>query len=118
MIQTIQLVCPSPVVIDADDLLANPRDMMEHFCTATGLPFRETMLTWSPRIVSDWTEFTYYKVWHGTAMMSSGFIKPSPSAAEVPATAHPREVEDVIQQALPFYKATYTVRMRPHLSNS
>ena len=115
MYKTVQLVCPSPVVIDADDLLANPRDMMERYCSATGLPFRETMLTWTPEIVSDWTEFTYYNVWHGTAMMSSGFIKPSCSATEV---SHPREVEDFIQRALPFYKAMYAVRMKPHLSNS
>jgi hypothetical protein len=118
MFKTVQLVSPSnPVVIDVDDLLANPRDMMERFCAATGLPFQENMLTWTPGIVTDWTEFTYYKVWHGTAMMSSGFIKPSPLAAEVPATAHPQEIEDVIQRGLPFYEAMYAMRMRPNLNS-
>ena len=78
MFKTVQLVDPSPVVIDADDLLMNPRVMMEQYCSATGLPFQETMLTWTPGIVSDWTDSAYYKVWHGrsTVMMSSGFMKP------------------------------------------
>ena len=117
MFKTVQLVDPNPVVIDADDLLANPRDMMEHFCSATGLPFQETMLTWTPGIVSDWTEFTYYKEWHGTAMMSSGFVKPTLSATEIPATAYPQEVVDVIRRSLPFYEAMYAVKMRPHSSS-
>ena len=117
MFKTVQLVNPNPVVIDADDLLMNPRDMMERFCSTTGLPFQETMLTWTPGIVSDWTELACYKEWHGTAMMSSGFIKPTPSATEVPATAYPQEVVDVIQRVLPFYEAMYAVRMRPHLNS-
>ena len=64
--------------------------MMKCFCSATGLPFQETMLTWIPEFVSDWTEFMYYKEWHGTAMMSSRFI----------------------------YEAMYAVRMTPHKRNS
>lgn len=118
MFKTVQLVDPNPIVIDADDLLMNPRDIMEQYCSATGLPFQETMLTWTPGIVSDWTEFSYYKEWHGTAMMSSGFIKPTPSTTVLPAAAHPQEVEDTIQQVLPFYEAMYAVRMRPQLPNN
>ena len=76
------------------------------------------MLTWTPGFISDWTEFMYYKEWHGTAMMSSGFIKPTASAPEVPATDLPQQVTDAIQRALPFYEAMYAVRMTPHQSNS
>ena len=40
MYKTVQLVCPSPVVIDADDLLANPRDdgalLLCHWLTIPG----------------------------------------------------------------------------------
>ena len=76
------------------------------------------MLTWTPGFVSDWTEFTYYKEWHGTAMMSSDFIKPTASAPKVPTPAHPQQVKDAIHRALPFYEAKYGVRMTPHQSNS
>ena len=66
---------------------------------------------------SDWTEFSYYKEWHETAMMSSGFMKPAPSdAALLPSTVDlSKEVEDAIQQALPLYEAMYAVRMKPTL---
>lgn len=113
MFKTVQLVDLNPVVIDADDLLMNPRDMMEQYCSATGLHFQESMLTWTPGIVSDWTEFIYFKEWHDTAMMSSGFIKPTPSATVPSTAAHPQEVEDTIQRVLPFYEDMYAVRMRP-----
>ena len=34
-------------VIDADDLLRNPREVMERFCNFVGLQFSESMLDWS-----------------------------------------------------------------------
>ena len=75
------------------------------------------MLSWTPVVVSDWTEFSYYKEWHETATISSGFMKPAPSdAALLPSTVDlPKEVEDAIQQALPLYEAMYAVRMKPTL---
>ena len=36
-----QSIDPNPVVIDADDLLMNPRYIMEQYCSAVGLPFEE-----------------------------------------------------------------------------
>ena len=34
-------------VIDADDLIRNPREVMEKFCNFVGLQFSESMLNWS-----------------------------------------------------------------------
>ena len=53
---------PHPIVIDADDLLENPRGIMEHYCKETGLPFEEQMLTWEPGEVKDWMTYTYSHV--------------------------------------------------------
>ena len=58
LFKTVQQVDPTPVVVDADDLLMNPRELMEQYCNATGLPFEESMLSWTPGVVSDWTEFS------------------------------------------------------------
>ena len=52
---------PSPIVIDADDLLENPRGIMEEYCNRTGLPFQESMLTWSPGVVPDWEHCLGYR---------------------------------------------------------
>ena len=104
-----------PVVIDADDLLMNPKDIMECYCNATGLPFNESMLTWTPGVVSDWAEnFKYYNDWHGTAMMSSGFMKQS-SVTQTPSEEDLlllKECETAIQEALPYYEAMHSVRVR------
>ena len=51
LFKTVQQVDPTPVVIDADDLLMNPRGLMEQYCNATGLPFEESMLSWTPGVV-------------------------------------------------------------------
>ena len=103
-----------PVVIDADDLLRNPKGIMEQYCNATGLPFNESMLTWTPGVVLDWTENSKCNEWHGAAMMSSGFMKPS-SVTQTPSEEDLlllKECETAIQEALPYYEAMYSTRMR------
>ena len=66
---------PHPIVIDADDLLTNARELMKQYCTATRLPFEERMFNWTPGDVPDWTEIEHYKELHGTVIMSTGFMK-------------------------------------------
>ena len=114
LFKTVQHVDPNPIIIDADDLLMNPRNMMEHYCSATGLPFQEAMLTWTPGIVSDWTDFLYYQEWHGTAMMSSCFMKPTPTTTQQ-ADALSQEIKDTVDKVFPFYEAMYAVRMKTEL---
>lgn len=113
--ETVRLTDHNPIVIDADDLLMHPKEVMEQYCCATGVPFDEDMLTWTPGVVEDWTQFAHYKDWHENAMMSSGFVKPT---ATQPATyVHlSEEVEDAVHKALPFYEAMYHARMKVVLS--
>ena len=112
LFKTVQLVQPNPVVIDADDLLADPKGIMQQYCSVTGLPFDEGMLTWTPGVVSDWTRNPYYQEWHGNAMMSSGFMimKLPDQTAELP-----KEIREAVEQALPFYEAMYAMRMKSAL---
>ena len=37
-----------PPVIDSDDLLENPHDMVAAFCKAVGIPFKPEALSWAP----------------------------------------------------------------------
>ena len=117
LFKTVQLVEPYPLVIDADDLLMNPKQAMKQYCCATGLPFEESMLTWTPGVVADWMQFRYYKAWHEKAMMSSGFLKPTADTDPSEACTHvqpylPEDVMAAIQKALPFYEAMYASRMK------
>ena len=108
LFQAVKKVDPSPVVVDADDLLARPREMMESYCSATGIDFQEHMLTWTPGVVHDWTCCKYFEVWHGAAMNSSGFMKPK--EATLPLSDYPEEVEKCVHYSLPFYEAMYSAR--------
>ena len=109
--QVVQQIDPTPLVLDADDLLKNPKEMMQLYCSSTGLPFTEDMLTWEPGDVEEWNHGRKYDVWHRTAMYSSGFIKPKPSAPES-LSEYPKIVEECIQESLPYYEALYQVRTK------
>ena len=89
------------IVIDSADLLNNPETIMEQYCKKTGLPYNKKMLTWTPGIVEDWTEFEYYKEFHWNAMYSSVFnaLVKAQGKQESPITdSYPPEVEKEIQK--------------------
>ena len=106
---------PNPIVIDADDLLINPRFIMNEYCSAVGLPFDEGMLTWTPGVVQDWTGLPYYREWHETAMMSSGFVKPNSTneTSVIQEDDLPRNVEDAVKKALAFHDVMHASRIKP-----
>lgn len=107
-----QNVDPHPIVIDADDLLANPKGFMEHYCRATGLRFEEQMLTWTPGDVQDWMPYKYTHVFKDTVMNSSGFMKPQEKPRANDMENLSKEAQDFIQQMLPYYEAMYSVRLQ------
>ena len=44
----------APMVIDADDLLADPAATLQGYCAAVGLPYTPAMLRWEAGPVDDW----------------------------------------------------------------
>lgn len=73
-----------PVIIDADDLLANPEKMMKAYCERVGITYREGMTKWEP--YSGFTEdfkkqMVFNYEWVGGALKSSGFEKLTPLPA-------------------------------------
>ena len=55
----------TPIVLDARDILAAPREMLAAFCAAVGVEFLESMLQWPPgRRETDgvWAKYWYTKV--------------------------------------------------------
>ncbi len=111
MFRAVQEVESSPLVLDADDLLENPKRMMELYCSATGLPFDDDMLSWSPGVVPDsWMDTIQPEVWYGTAIRSSGFLKPKPPAV-VSLSEFPEVVRKAVDDALPSYEAMHSARI-------
>ena len=72
----------APPVIDADDVLKNPRGVLTALCKACGIPFDEAMLKWpkGPKSFDGvWAPHWYNAVWEST-----GFAAPVEKAVELP----------------------------------
>jgi len=57
------------VLVDADDLLDNPRAVVEKYCRRVGIEFKEEMLSWEAK---ECREFEKWKGFHEDAMKSAG----------------------------------------------
>jgi Sulfotransferase domain len=75
-----------PVVLDSQDLVANPAATMAAYCAAVELPFIADALNWQPGQRSEWARSSR---WHEDAATSSGFEAPARPDRHGLAT-HPR----------------------------
>ena len=102
----------TPVVIDSDDMLADPPLMVEKYCTAIGLPFIAEALHWEPGSRS---EVLWYdgddSIWHESLKNSDG-LKAQPrkpiDIADLPA-----RLQDLYHDFLPHYRHLHAHRLRP-----
>ncbi len=86
-----------PVVIDTDDLLADPETMLRNLCDRIGLAFQESMLHWPQGGHKDdgaWAAHWYKSVWE-----SDGFAKPVKSVAKLSV-----EGRALCERARPYYE--------------
>ncbi len=88
-----------PVVIDSDDLLADPATTMAAYCAAVGLPFIPAALHWQPGQRAEWARSSR---WHEDAAASSGFDAP-PRPDRHGLAAHP-DVARFTERHRPFYE--------------
>ena len=93
-----------PAVIDAADVLRNPRGMLGTLCRRWRLPFEEAMLEWPPGprdTDGAWGPFWYDKVYRTTKF---GPVRAS-------ATPVPTELPGLLEQCEPFYRRLYRERI-------
>ncbi|XP_071495112.1 uncharacterized protein [Diadema antillarum] len=106
---------PSPMVIDAADLLDHPHQVVSKYCECVGFPYSESLLKWnpSPEVASawKWPSDTLYrnKTFGGRSMESSEFIKALPAPAKEQLT---EDVVELAEQAMPFYDEMYGHRLQ------
>lgn len=77
------VVGATPPVIDAKDVLDDPRGVLARLCSKLGIPFQEEMLSWrqGPRD----TDGVWAKYWYDAVEKSTGFQPYTPKPDEVPA---------------------------------
>lgn len=94
----------SPPVIDAADVLADPRGTLSALCRALDIPFTEDMLHWLPGRRK--TDGTWAPAWYDAVERSTGFV---PSRPPVPFDALREDLKPIALAARPYYE-----RLRPH----
>lgn len=87
----------TPPVIDAADLLADPRAMLTRLCDELGIPFEEAMLSWpsGPRA----TDGVWAKHWYHNVERSTGFAR-----ERAPAPALGEHLESLLVECMPYYE--------------
>lgn len=94
-----------PLVLDAKDVLTDPRRMLTKLCSAVGIPFSEKMLSWPPGLRS--TDGVWAKHWYANVVASTGFhpYRPSPPS-------YPETLRSIVDAALPSYERLHAMRLR------
>jgi sulfotransferase family protein len=89
----------APPVIEADDVLADPRAALSALCAALGIPFSEKMLAWPAGRRA--TDGAWAPVWYAAVERSTGFARPRGKAHPDALPAHLRHIADA---ARPHYE--------------
>ncbi|XP_072018622.1 uncharacterized protein [Amphiura filiformis] len=110
----------TPIVIDADDLQANPLSILRQYCHLLGVEFKESMLQWEAgnEIADTWIASKMAKQRHkvkeggffDVAFKSTEFHPPRelPSRDQIDPDLLP-----LIDQYMPLYEKMYSMRIRP-----
>ena len=75
-----------PIIVDAGDLLANPRGMLMAYCQAIGVPFKPEALAWDAKDPGEWQSV---EAWHQDVKATRGIVRTTDPAPD--ALAHLRE---------------------------
>jgi hypothetical protein len=94
-----------PPVIDAADVLRDPRRVLGLLCDALGVSFQEAMLSWPPGPRA--TDGVWAKYWYAEVEKSTGFRPYQPRHIELP-----ERLEAIYAECLEDYELLYPHRLR------
>ena len=94
-----------PVVIDSDDLRADPEAVVGAWCDAVGIERRPDALRWTPGMPDEWR---VWASWMSRAAASTGFAPPD----DAPAPVVGDDVAGRIDACWPLYEALAAHRLR------
>ena len=100
-----------PPVIDSDDLLENPREMVAAFCASVGIDFIPEALSWQPG-----ADTSAYSWWDGGSfhknLRDSTGLRPQ-KRRYVEVKDAPERVQNVDRRMQPHYQHLYQHRLKP-----
>jgi len=92
------------VVIDSSDIRADPEGMLRNLCNTIGLAFNSAMLIWPKGSRAE--DGVWAAHWYGAVHESTGFAGAEGALPQV----DPRH-QDILNQALPHYRAMAAVKL-------
>ncbi|MDN3722864.1 sulfotransferase family protein [Aequorivita sp. SDUM287046] len=87
----------TPIVIDSDELLKNPKIYLNKLCDLLNIPFSEKMLQWKKGGIPE--DGIWAKHWYKNVHNSEGFAVQKSSSAPLP-----KHLEPLLNEALPYYE--------------
>ncbi|MEM6843317.1 MAG: sulfotransferase family protein [Bacteroidota bacterium] len=105
LFQFLQNLGLPPVVLDSDELLKNPRGVLQKLCGALDIPFEEQMLAWEAKPLPE--DGVWARYWYRNVHQSTGFSRQPTSDRPLP-----EHLEELYKSALPFYNKLYENAIR------
>jgi hypothetical protein len=93
-----------PPVVDARDVLTDPRRLLSRLCGRLGVPFMEEMLSWAPGPRA--TDGIWARHWYGEVERSTGFAPCQPRDEPVPDRLRP-----LLEECEPLYERLHGHRL-------
>jgi hypothetical protein len=87
----------APPVVDANDVLANPRGVLSSLCHALAIAWDPAMLSWAPGRRG--TDGPWAPHWYGAVEKSSGFGPPETDPVDLP-----QEARRLAERCRPYYE--------------
>ena len=96
----------APPVIDANDVLANPKGVLSKLCDALQIPWNPAMLSWAPGRRE--TDGPWAPHWYGSVEKSTGFGPPETQPVDLPP-----EAQELADRCRPYYGRLASHRIGP-----
>ncbi|MEQ8629199.1 sulfotransferase family protein [Ekhidna sp.] len=95
----------TPIVIDSNDILANPKKGLSQLCQQIGISFEEGMLSWEKGAIPE--DGVWAKYWYKNVHQSTGFAKQKTSERPLP-----DHCNDLYEVALPYYQKLKNYKLK------
>jgi hypothetical protein len=105
LLQELRALGQDPPVLDAREVLTDPRRVLGELCRRLGIPFEEAMLSWKPGPRPE--DGVWARHWYAGVHRSSGFQPFRPKSS-----AFPEELESLLAECRPHYEALARVAIR------
>lgn len=105
LLERINKAGQEPVVLDARELLLDPKGVLRRACEKLGLPFKPAMLHWPPGPKPE--DGVWAKYWYDSVHASTGFEPYRPKTAPFPEQLRP-----LLEACRPLYERLYAHAIR------